>query len=352
MKGGANLRVGDWVEVRSKEEILSMIDKQGQLERLPFMPEMLQFCGKRFQVFKRAHKTCDPPSGLQARRMAKTVHLSGVRCDGEAHGGCEAGCLIFWKEAWLRKVDEDESGPAEPVVGEARVTPVSGNITQCTEEDVVAAAYRAGSPEHSDETAYVCQSTQLHAATSPLPWWDLRQYLEDLTSGNVRLSQMVAAVLFFGYQSLAEAGLGFGVAMRWVYDTFQKIRGGPAYPLRNGRIPNGKRTPLARLDLQPGELVKVRSYTEILETLNQDWHNRGMYFDSEQVPFCNGTYQVLRRVEKQIDERTGRLVPLKSDAVILSDVFCEARYAKCRRFCPRAIYPYWREIWLERARRA
>jgi hypothetical protein len=27
---------------------------------------------------------------------------------------------------------------------------------------------------------------------------------------------------------------------------------------------------------------------------------------------------------------------------------CEARYSVCRRFCPRAIYPYWREIWLER----
>jgi hypothetical protein len=33
---------------------------------------------------------------------------------------------------------------------------------------------------------------------------------------------------------------------------------------------------------------------------------------------------------------------------VLKNVACEARYAICRRFCPRAIYPYWREIWLER----
>ena len=53
------LRAGDWVEVRSKEEILRSLDKNGRLEGLPFMPQMFQYCGKRFRVFKRAHKTCD-----------------------------------------------------------------------------------------------------------------------------------------------------------------------------------------------------------------------------------------------------------------------------------------------------
>jgi hypothetical protein len=37
--------------------------------------------------------------------MENAVHLVGVRCDGSAHGGCQAGCLIFWKDAWLRRVD-------------------------------------------------------------------------------------------------------------------------------------------------------------------------------------------------------------------------------------------------------
>ncbi len=42
------------------------------------------------------------------------------------------------------------------------------------------------------------------------------------------------------------------------------------------------------------------------------------------------------------------MIRFKTDAIILKDAVCEARYAICRRFCPRAIYPYWREIWLER----
>ncbi len=113
MSDDGNLRAGDWVEVRSKEEILGTLDKRGELGALPFMPEMFQYCGRRFQVFKRAHKTCDPPNGLAARRMASGVHLASVRCDGMAHGGCQAGCLIFWKEAWLKRVaGKDQSPPA------------------------------------------------------------------------------------------------------------------------------------------------------------------------------------------------------------------------------------------------
>src|SRR5204863_614848 len=98
------LSTGDWVEVRSKEEILRTLDSQGQLDGMPFMPEMFAFCGKRFQVYKRAHKTCDTVFPVRGRRVHDAVHLE-TRCDGQAHGGCQAGCLIFWKEAWLRPLD-------------------------------------------------------------------------------------------------------------------------------------------------------------------------------------------------------------------------------------------------------
>ena len=50
------LRAGDWVEVRSKDEILRTLDKNGCLEEMPFMPQMFEYCGKRLMVQKRAHK--------------------------------------------------------------------------------------------------------------------------------------------------------------------------------------------------------------------------------------------------------------------------------------------------------
>src|ERR1700693_124510 len=98
------LKVGDWVEVRSKEKILNTLDSSGQLDGTPFMPEMFAFCGRRFQVYKRAHKTCDTVFPVRERRVDRAVHLE-TRCDGQAHGGCDAGCLMFWKEAWLKPGD-------------------------------------------------------------------------------------------------------------------------------------------------------------------------------------------------------------------------------------------------------
>ena len=88
MKMETKFNVGDWVEVRSKEEILRTLDANGQLDGTPFMPEMFRFCGKKFQVSKSAHKTCDYTTQYpyHVRRLEDTVHLE-TRCDGEAHDG-------------------------------------------------------------------------------------------------------------------------------------------------------------------------------------------------------------------------------------------------------------------------
>jgi hypothetical protein len=329
-----SLKVGEWVEVRSKEEILRTLDGQGRLQALPLMPEMLALSGQRFRVHKRAHKTCDPVNGLGARGMDDTVHLEGVRCDGAAHGGCQAGCLMFWKEAWLKRAGDTATVAAAP------------GSTGCTEAQVVAATVAADS--HGAEPVYVCQATRVAEATYPLRWWDPRHYWQDFTSGNVRASQMAATFLFWIAHSLAEAGLGVGAAVRTVYDLVQNVRGGAPYPLRPGAIPKGSKTPGGTLDLQPGELVRVKPYATILETLDEDWRNRGLYFDAEMVPFCGGTFRVVRRVERALNEKTGAMLRFKNDAIILEGVECQARYAKSRKFCPRGYYHFCREIWLER----
>jgi hypothetical protein len=350
MTTDSGLYSGDLVRVRSKEEILRTLDKKAQLENLPFMPEMFEFCGKQFRVFKRAHKTCDPPNGIGGRRMLNTVHLEGMRCTGDAHGGCQARCLMFWKEAWLIKIDEQTSATSSEPLIEPPSQKRDASGRGCTEEDVIAGT--RSSFQDSTEPAFVCQSTQIAQATTPLHPWDLRQYVEDYRSRNVKLSQLLAAFWFTLYSQLASAGIGFGGLLRWLYDTVQKLRGGTPYPVRVGKIPRGQKTPAASLNLQPGELVRVRSYEDILATLNEDSHNRGMYFDPEMVIFCGGTYRVIDRIKKLINEKTGVMQHLKSDCIILDEVVCLACYAKNRRFCPRSIYPYWREIWLERLSQA
>ena len=137
--------------------------------------------------------------------------------------------------------------------------------------------------------------------------------------------------------------------MRWLYDVLRGLWGGPPYPHRSGTVPPGRQTPAETLDLQPGELVRVKSYRDILATCDRSNRNRGMRFDPEMVPYCGGTYRVLKRVSRIIDETTGRMETLRNPCIVLDGVVCQARYSECRLFCPRSIYPYWREIWLERA---
>src|SRR5262249_50951149 len=105
------LRVSALVEVRSQNEIMATLDERGELENLPFMPEMLKFCGQRLTVHKVAHKLCDTITSSGLHKMENAVHLTGSRCDGASHGGCETACLLYWKEAWLKRVGADEATP-------------------------------------------------------------------------------------------------------------------------------------------------------------------------------------------------------------------------------------------------
>ena len=174
-----NLRVGEWVEVRTPEEILATLDKRGRLDGLPFMPEMLDFCGRRFRIFKRSDKTCQYTAGWSIRRMKNSVFLEAVRCDGAGHDGCQAGCLIFWKEAWLKRLESD----VVPVEIVRRLGLVSARpMGLCALEDVWTASQTITT---AGEKIYSCQETDVLKYSSPMKTWDPRQYVRDLRSGNL-----------------------------------------------------------------------------------------------------------------------------------------------------------------------
>jgi len=345
MKSKRKLCVGDWVEVRSKEEILSTLDSEGRLDGMIFMPEMFQYCGQKFQVHKRAHKTCDysTPYPYRTRRLDDTVHLA-TRCDGRAHDDCQAGCLLYWKVPWLKAANP---GPENLVRLSAKPASESAATGVGCTETTVSAKVKALDPDGGSPT-YVCQATQVEGATKPLASWDLRQYLEDYWSGNVGLERLVSGFVYSCYYHLAQAGIGLGPAMRWFYNTFHWLWGGSLYPRTPGLIPEGQPTPSETLNLQPGELVRVKPHKEILKTVDAVNRNRGMYWDAELVPYCGGTYRVAKRVNRLIDEKTGKMIEMKNSCIVLDGVVCQARYSPCRMLCPKGMYPYWREIWLER----
>jgi hypothetical protein len=328
------LHAGDWVVVRSREEILATLDENARLDDLPFQPEMLAFSGRRLRVAKVAHKTCDNIHKTLGRRMLDAVHLEGARCDGGGHDGCQADCVFFWKEAWLRRADApapDERAAAAAV---------------CTEDTVVRRA-RAPGQETAADPVWVCQTTALYEATTLLKWWDVRQYVRDVTSGNHTAWHMVQLLTAAAYRHFVRFGPGYSLKIAF-YNWFQRLHGGKPFPIVPAQIETGQPTPTAVLNLKPGEWVEVLSAEEIGATINRDDMNRGMRYDMEMVKYSGEKHRVEMRVDRLINEQTGRMMTMKSPCIQLEDVYCRAECTGGRIGCPRASNTYWREIWLRR----
>jgi hypothetical protein len=102
------------------------------------------------------------------------------------------------------------------------------------------------------------------------------------------------------------------------------------------------------LDLQPGELVQVRSAEEIRATLDDKGFNRALSFDREMLRYCGKTLRVKARVDRIVDESSGRMLRINKDCIILEGSVCSGECSTGRWFCGREIYAYWREAWLRR----
>lgn len=106
------LQAGDWVEVRAPREIANTLDANGTLDGLPFMPEMIELCGRRFRVLRRAEKIClEATAGDYVIRQFSrddVFLLEGLRCSGAHHNGCQRLCMFLWRMAWLRKVEAEQ----------------------------------------------------------------------------------------------------------------------------------------------------------------------------------------------------------------------------------------------------
>ncbi len=312
------MKPGDVVEVRSPSEILATLDENASLDAMPFMPEMSRFAGKRFTVTSRVEKICDTVSGSppNSRRMRDTVLLDDLRCDGSGHGGCQAGCRIYWKESWLRPVEAD-SEPSDADAGRAELEALSATGTRTIREI-----------DGAEKDAWRCQATDALLATEPLSNYDPRQYVREVAAGNVTVARLLRVAL---------RAIGGIIGRRLHLTDYLPFRTKKPIPAK------------ADLNLQPGDWAQVRSPEEIAPTVNENGLTRGLSFDWEMKPYCGGRYRVKKRVERIIDERNGQMLEISSDCVILDGVVCSGEHSRGRWFCPRAIYPYWREAWLRPA---
>jgi hypothetical protein len=313
------LRPGDVVEIRPGAEILATLDQTGALDGVPFMPEMLQYVGHRFTVSKRLEKICDMVGPGGSRRMRDAVLLENLRCDGSAHGGCQADCRFYWKESWLVRVDA--KGPAPAATPQVFI-PLA---------DLSRATVRPESPPADAKPAddyYRCQATDAFIATERLRVRQPGQYVREIKSGNVSLPRFFRVGARAVWGSVGHR-LGFKSLLPMKLAGKDAVKG-------------------ESLDLKPGDWVQVKSPEEIGLTLDENGANRGLVFTAEMVPSCGKTFRVKDRVSRIVDERTGKMLHFKNECIVLEGSICTGDYAPGRWFCPRDMYPYWREAWLRR----
>lgn len=312
------------MRVRSASEIFATLDAEGKLDGLPFMPEMIKYCGRTLPVTQRADTTCAGDGFV--RLMPDTVHLRNIRCDGSFHDGCQASCLMFWKEAWLERAKE----AGKPNPRELDIT------EQAYVDETLIPATRIERPDGSEPDRYRCQVTEIPQASRQLRLREVDQFKRSL--GNWKPQKVVRglfAELINQWQAFSRKRLPARL----------RIRNGERWPFVIGELEKGATPKGEPLNLQPGDLVRVKSREEIIATLDKSHKNRGLSFDHEMARFCGKTARVRSRVSRLIEERNGEMVEIKSDCIILDGVVCPGDY---HLFCTRSIYSYWREIWLER----
>ena len=164
-----DLRPGELVRVRSASEIFATLDERGMLDGLPFMPEMLKYCGRTLPVTQRADTTC-AGAGV-VRRMHNTVHLQKIRCDGSFHDGCQAACLMFWKEAWLERAESGAAGRSA-----CRST---SDEQAFVDETLIPATKVTPDPERPGR-ATAARRPRSPAASEPMRFRELDQYVRGL----------------------------------------------------------------------------------------------------------------------------------------------------------------------------
>jgi hypothetical protein len=300
---------GEWVEVKTPGEISQTLDSEGTLDGLPFMPEMLEYCGQRFRLLRRAEKTCVefPGGAYKIRELRKNdvFLLEGLRCSGANHDGCQRQCMLFWKAAWLRSADRGPSGASTNGPGTQTVHPKLKTM--------------------STFARYFCQSTELANATRPEPLTGieiLQKCYRDVRFGGVAVRQMLGLIAMPLYRKTKDRLFG-----------------------RSRLLGTLARTPTGTLGLQPGELVEIKPLKEMQQTLDSQGRNRGLVCDIELEKFCGQRYRVHSRLDRMISEATGQMRNVEG-TVTLDGNTCMC--ARALGGCPRLEFCYWREVWLKR----
>jgi hypothetical protein len=186
----------------------------------------------------------------------------------------------------------------------------------------------------SDEHHYFCQSTERFKATEAFPGkqrpWIFRIAFREVRNGDLSASQVLRLFARWFWQKLLRKANG------------DRSLCGPH-----------ERAPSVSLGLKPGEVVRIKSRAQIVETLDHRRTNRGLYICNETMRCCGHEAEVRYRVDRIIDEKSATMRELSHTVALQNIGHEEGLGEECLCYdqlgdCPRGGLMYWREIWLER----
>jgi len=105
-----------------------------------------------------------------------------------------------------------------------------------------------------------------------------------------------------------------------------------------------KRSDKKGMSFKEGDLVEVKSFEEIFETLDNEGRHRGLSFTKEMINFCGKQFKVYKKLERIVLESTGEMRRIRTPTYLLEGVFCDGRY---HGNCDRSCFAFWREVWLK-----
>lgn len=97
----------------------------------------------------------------------------------------------------------------------------------------------------------------------------------------------------------------------------------------------------------PGDLVEIRPWKEIRQTLDDDFSTRGLVFMPGMERFCGRRARVFKRIRMLYDEHQRKMVKVRN-AYILDGVICKGRNAFDKEGCDKSCFYFWNCLWLRR----
>ena len=259
--------------MRSAREILATLDDDGTVRgSRRSCPRCSSTSASGIRVSKRLEKICDyfaeaaEPRSLRPERGAAAVNL---RCDGSAHDGCHGptagssgrrrGCAHVVAQ----------HAPHDPEAEAAALAELERRVQR--------RSVSRGSSTTDPEEVWRCQATEAPRASTPIRRpTRVGRTSESSRAGTSAIWRLLARCVPCALRSASVGSCGSSTSCR---------------SRSRARIVSRVR----RLDLEPGDVVEVRSLEEIGRTLDERGDSAASSTSAEMAPACGKRFRVNER---------------------------------------------------------